>query len=82
MTAQALGIRTVFTDHSLFSFDEMAVISINKVMKWVLANVDAAICVSHANRDNLTLRAYEISIDLNEMVSKLEEYAQNLANEK
>lgn len=28
------------------------------------------------------VRAYEISIDLNEMVSKLEEYAQNLANEK
>ena len=28
------------------------------------------------------VKAYEISIDLNEMVSKLEEYAQNLANEK
>lgn len=26
-------------------------------MKWVLANTDAAICVSHANKDNLTLRA-------------------------
>ena len=55
--AQAMGLRTVFTDHSLFGFDDIASISINKVMKWVLANADAAICVSHANKDNLTLRA-------------------------
>jgi len=27
------------------------------VLKWVLANIDAAITVSHANKDNLTLRA-------------------------
>ena len=52
-----MGLRTVFTDHSLFGFDDMSSISINKVMKWVLANADAAICVSHANKDNLTLRA-------------------------
>lgn len=26
-------------------------------MKWVMANIDAAITVSHANKDNLTLRA-------------------------
>jgi len=52
-----MGLRTVFTDHSLFGFDDIASMSINKVMKWVLANADAAICVSHANKDNLTLRA-------------------------
>jgi phosphatidylinositol glycan class A protein len=52
-----MGLRTVFTDHSLFAFDDLASISINKVLKWVLANVDAAITVSHANKDNLTLRA-------------------------
>jgi phosphatidylinositol glycan class A protein len=25
-------------------------------MKWIMANADAAICVSHCNKDNLTLR--------------------------
>lgn len=47
----------MFTDHSLFGFDDLSSISINKVMKWILANVDAAICVSHVNKDNLTLRS-------------------------
>jgi phosphatidylinositol glycan class A protein len=55
--AQAMGLRTVYTDHSLFGFDDMSSIAINKVMKWILANADAAICVSHCNKDNLTLRA-------------------------
>lgn len=50
-------MKTVFTDHSLFAFNDLASIMINKVMKWCLANADAAICVSHANKDNLTLRA-------------------------
>jgi len=47
----------MFTDHSLFGFADAASIHINKVMKWHLANADAAICVSHCNRDNLTLRS-------------------------
>lgn len=55
--AQSQGLRTVMTDHSLFGFDDLSSISINKVMKWILANADAAICVSHVNKDNLTLRA-------------------------
>ena len=29
----------------------------NKILKWFLALTDACICVSHANKDNLTLRA-------------------------
>ena len=52
-----MGLRTVFTDHSLFSFNDLASISINKVMKWHMANVDACITVSHVNKDNLTLRS-------------------------
>ena len=51
-----MGLKTCFTDHSLFAFDDMASISINKAIKWVMAGVDGFITVSHANKDNLTLR--------------------------
>lgn len=52
-----LGRRVVFTDHSLFGFGDAASIHINKALKWVIADVDACICVSHINKDNLALRA-------------------------
>jgi phosphatidylinositol glycan class A protein len=52
-----LGKKVVFTDHSLFGFSDAASININKVLKWVITNADAAICVSHVNKDNLSLRA-------------------------
>jgi len=52
-----MGLRTVFTDHSLFAFNDLASISMNKLMKWHLANIDACITVSHINKDNLALRA-------------------------
>ena len=52
-----LGKKVVFTDHSLFGFSDAASININKVLKWVIADVDACICVSHINKDNLSLRA-------------------------
>lgn len=55
--AKTLGIRTVFTDHSLFGFADAASIHINKTLKWILTDVDAAICVSHTNKENLSLRA-------------------------
>ena len=42
-----LGVRTVFTDHSLFGFDDAASILTNKLLEAALRNVDAAICVSH-----------------------------------
>jgi phosphatidylinositol glycan class A protein len=57
LCGQALGLRTCFTDHSLFGFNDMASLAINKVLKMCLANVDACITVSHGNKDNLTLRA-------------------------
>jgi phosphatidylinositol glycan class A protein len=52
-----LGKKLVFTDHSLFGFNDAASININKVLKWSIADVDACICVSHINKDNLVLRA-------------------------
>ena len=45
--AHHLGIRTVFTDHSLFGFDDAASILTNKLLVATLAHVHAAICVSH-----------------------------------
>ena len=52
-----LGKKVVFTDHSLFGFSDAASININKVLKWIITNADACICVSHVNKDNLSLRA-------------------------
>lgn len=42
-----MGIRSVFTDHSLFGFDDAASILTNKLLVGNLRNVDAVICVSH-----------------------------------
>ncbi|KZT24146.1 glycosyltransferase family 4 protein [Neolentinus lepideus HHB14362 ss-1] len=52
-----LGVRTVFTDHSLFGFDDAASILTNKLVEATLRNVDAVICVSHTGRENTVLRA-------------------------
>ncbi|EPQ53706.1 glycosyltransferase family 4 protein [Gloeophyllum trabeum ATCC 11539] len=52
-----LGVRTVFTDHSLFGFDDAASILTNKLVEAALRNVDAVICVSHTGRENTVLRA-------------------------
>ncbi|CAK5275783.1 unnamed protein product [Mycena citricolor] len=51
-----LGVRTVFTDHSLFGFDDAASILTNKLLAGTLRNVDAVICVSHTGRENTVLR--------------------------
>ncbi|KJA26835.1 glycosyltransferase family 4 protein [Hypholoma sublateritium FD-334 SS-4] len=56
--AHLMGIRTVFTDHSLFGFDDAASILTNKLMVGTLKNVDAVICVSHTGRENTVLRGH------------------------
>ena len=45
--AHWMGIRTVFTDHSLFGFADAASILTNKLLEAVLKNVDRVICVSY-----------------------------------
>ena len=40
-------MRTVFTDHSLFGFADAASILTNKLLKFILSDVDHVICVSH-----------------------------------
>lgn len=51
-----LGIATVYTDHSLFSLDDVAGVILNRVVQTTLCNIDAAICVSYTCRDNFVLR--------------------------
>ncbi|THH07552.1 hypothetical protein EW145_g3300 [Phellinidium pouzarii] len=55
--AHHLGVRTVFTDHSLFGFEDAASILTNKLLEATLANVDGVICVSHTGRENTVLRS-------------------------
>uniref|UniRef100_A0A914HAF4 phosphatidylinositol N-acetylglucosaminyltransferase n=1 Tax=Globodera rostochiensis TaxID=31243 RepID=A0A914HAF4_GLORO len=52
------GIRTVFTDHSMFGFAEANAVLMNKFMlRYSLANADRLICVSHTSKENTVLRA-------------------------
>ena len=55
-----MGIRTVFTDHSLFGFDDAASILTNKLMVGTLKNVDAVICVSHTGYVSLSIRTHPL----------------------
>lgn len=47
MHAKTLGIRTVFTDHSLFGFADASAIVTNKLLQITLSICDRVICVSH-----------------------------------
>lgn len=57
MAAKSYGLKTVFTEHSLFGYNDMTGIHLNKIIKWSFRDLDAAICVSHACKDNFVLRA-------------------------
>ena len=53
---RTLGYKVAFTDHSLFGFADGASIHMNKVLKFVLADVHHAICVSHTSKENTVSR--------------------------
>jgi phosphatidylinositol glycan class A protein len=57
MAAKSCGLKTVFTEHSLFGYNDFSGIHINKLVKWTFRDLDAAICVSNACKDNFVLRA-------------------------
>ena len=57
MQGRCLGIPSIYTDHSLFSFGDLAGVSLNKVIKTFLTDIDHCITVSHIGRDNLILRS-------------------------
>ncbi|CCJ30704.1 unnamed protein product, partial [Pneumocystis jirovecii] len=55
--ARTMGIRTCFTDHSLFGFADAVSIFTNKLLKFTLSDIDHVICVSHTGKENTVLRA-------------------------
>lgn len=57
MYARTMGIKAIFTDHSLFGFSDGGAIHLNKLMKFSLSHANHVICVSHCSRENLVLRA-------------------------
>lgn len=57
MHARTMGYKTVFTDHSLFGFNDAACFHVNKILKFFLSEVDHVVSVSNTSKENLTLRA-------------------------
>ncbi|OLL26534.1 Phosphatidylinositol N-acetylglucosaminyltransferase gpi3 subunit [Neolecta irregularis DAH-3] len=55
--ARTMGLRTCFTDHSLFGFADVGSILTNKLLKFTMSDVDHIICVSHTCKENTVLRA-------------------------
>ena len=54
--AKALGLKTIITEHTHFLYNDLGSIHLNKVLKFVFNDVDAVICVSHACKENFSLR--------------------------
>eukprot|EP00041_Stephanoeca_diplocostata_P011294 m.183760 g.183760 ORF g.183760 m.183760 type:complete len:465 (+) comp18487_c0_seq4:111-1505(+) len=54
--ASTLGLPTVYTDHSLFGFDNIGVIVSNKLLKFSISTISQVICVSNTSRENLVIR--------------------------
>lgn len=55
--ARAMGIKVCYTDHSLFSLNDLASLHINKLLEVTLSDIDHVVCVSNTCRENLVLRA-------------------------
>ncbi|KAJ1553617.1 hypothetical protein HK405_007401 [Cladochytrium tenue] len=73
LDAKTMGIPAVFTDHSLFGFDDVSSILMNKLLKFTLSDVDHTICVSHTSKENTVLRAsldpHQVSVIPNAVVA-------------
>lgn len=54
---RTMGLRTLFTDHSLFGFADATSILGNKLLKFTMSDVGHVICVSHTCKENTVLRA-------------------------
>ena len=54
--AKTMGLQSVFTDHSLFGFEDTGSILTNKLLKFTLSDIDHVICVSHTSKENTVLR--------------------------
>jgi phosphatidylinositol N-acetylglucosaminyltransferase subunit A len=52
-----MGLRAIFTDHSLFGFADLSAVVTNKFLQISLAFTSHCICVSHTGKENTVLRA-------------------------
>jgi phosphatidylinositol glycan class A protein len=52
-----MGLKTIFTDHSLFGFSDPSAIHMNKVLNFTCSIINHVICVSHTSKENTVLRA-------------------------
>ncbi|EKX49218.1 hypothetical protein GUITHDRAFT_68256 [Guillardia theta CCMP2712] len=57
MHAGTMGLKVIFTDHSLFGFSDPSAIHMNKVLNFTLSCINHVICVSHTSKENTVLRA-------------------------
>lgn len=55
--ARTMGYKCVFTDHSLFGFNDASSIHMNKLLVLTLADCNHVVCVSHTAKENTVLRA-------------------------
>lgn len=66
IVGKLLGLKTVFTDHSLFGFADTSAVLTNKYLQMCLCECDHCICVSHTGKENTVLRAkvraYKVSV--------------------
>lgn len=71
--ARTFGLKAVFTDHSLFGFQDVSSILTNKLLKFSLSDINHVICVSHTSKENTVLRAalnpHSVSVIPNAVVS-------------
>ena len=51
-----MGLKAIYTDHSLFEFGDLASIHLNKLLKTILSDIDHCIAVSYTSKENLSLR--------------------------
>lgn len=57
LIGRLMGLKTIFTDHSLFGFADASAILTNKFLEISLADCNHCICVSHTGKENTVLRA-------------------------
>ncbi|CCE62783.1 hypothetical protein TPHA_0D01420 [Tetrapisispora phaffii CBS 4417] len=56
LCGNTLGLKTVFTDHSLYGFGNITSIWVNKLLTFSLTNTDKVICVSNTCKENMIMR--------------------------
>lgn len=57
-----MGLKTCFTDHSLFGFADTSSILMNKCLKFSLSDIDHIICVSNTRFEWLVDRSKENTV--------------------